>query len=369
MQYRAAHALVFYAEGETGLIGLNYLQNKRFAGKADIITLLSAMGDWATVDSLAQTLGVTDPALLSQNLEQLADAGIVIREGSSEAEREDAHFSAWKWGAPAALYHHIVQDREVMSVDEALEKQREKIDTADQPDAYFVPEASAEKIELPRAWALDDAALGATMDARRSVREVSGAPVSLGAVSDCLRAGFGINGYTQNEAGVRLPYALTPSGGARNPYDAFVYAAAVDGLAPGIYRYAPLAHALVRVGEASVSFSEMLGGQDWPDRMACFILMRADFARSMWKYDDANAYRVMLIEAGHIGQNIMLAATAHGLTACPSAALNHAQVAHDLGHTDDPVKAAIYALGLGHPDAEAAEAQIITDADLPFAMT
>ena len=29
----------------------------------------------------------------------------------------------------------------------------------------------------------------------------------------------------------------------------------------------------------------------------------------MWKYDDPNAYRVVLIEAGHIGQNIMLAAT------------------------------------------------------------
>ena len=30
----------------------------------------------------------------------------------------------------------------------------------------------------------------------------------------------------------------------------------------------------------------------------------------MWKYSDSNAYRVVLIEAGHIGQNIMLAATA-----------------------------------------------------------
>ena len=33
-----------------------------------------------------------------------------------------------------------------------------------------------------------------------------------------------------------------------------------------------------------------------------------------------DAYRVVLIEAGHIGQNIMLAATREGLSACPTAA-------------------------------------------------
>ncbi|MEQ8658040.1 MAG: SagB/ThcOx family dehydrogenase [Hyphomicrobiales bacterium] len=369
MHYRASHALVFYAEGETGLIGLNYLQNKRFAGKTDIITLLGVMREWLPIAAIAQALGAEDTTLLTSQLENLVDAGIVIREGSAEAAREDAHFTAWKWGAPAALYHHIVQDRPVMSVDEALKKQREKFDTTDQPDAYFAPDASDIKINLPREWGFGGAELGASMDGRRTLRDVSNAPVSQLALSDCLRAGFGINGYTQNEAGIRLPLAFTPSGGARNPYDAFVFADKVEGLAPGIYRYAPLAHALVPGGEKSVGFSKMLGDQDWPDKMPCFIVLRADFSRSMWKYDDANAYRVALIEAGHIGQNVMLAASAHGLTACPSAALDHAQLAKDLGHTDDPVKAAVYALGIGHPDTELLDDSAEPNSDLPFAMT
>ncbi|WP_375569397.1 SagB family peptide dehydrogenase [Ahrensia marina] len=369
MHYRASHALVFYAEGETGLVGLNYLQNKRFAGKSDIITLLGVMGDWSTPGAIAEALGINDEQLLSVQLNNLADSGIVVREGSDEAELEDAHFSAWKWGAPAALYHHIVQDRPVMSVDEALDKQREKIDTTDQPDAYFVPGAADKKIELPREWCFADYDLGQSMDGRRSVREVTAAPISMEALSDCLRAGFGINGYTQNDAGVRLPLSFTPSGGARNPYDAFVFAETVEGLVPGIYRYAPLSHALVPCGQKSAGFSAMLGGQDWPDRMSCFIVLRADFSRSMWKYDDANAYRVALIEAGHIGQNVMLAATAHSLTACPSAALNHAQLAEDLGHTDDPVKAAVYALGLGHPDQSLAGKENDPKAGQPYSMT
>jgi nitroreductase len=48
----------------------------------------------------------------------------------------------------------------------------------------------------------------------------------------------------------------------------------------------------------------------------------------------------------------MLSASAHGLSACPSAAINHSLVAEKLGHTGEPAKAAIYALTLGYPDPE-----------------
>ena len=65
----------------------------------------------------------------------------------------------------------------------------------------------------------------------------------------------------------------------------------------------------------------------------------------MWKYKDANAYRVVLIEAGHIGQNIMLAATSHGLSACPTAALSHLAIKRLLG-LDRLTDAPIYALTL-----------------------
>lgn len=353
MKYKAARALVFYTEGDTGLLGYNYLQNKRFACQADIITLLQAIGDWHNVGAISKLLSADDEVLLAQQLAGLAAAGVLLLEGSDEASREQAHFDIWKWGSPAALYHHAVQDRPVMPVDEALALQRERIGSVDQPDPYFVPESDADKVELPRNWGFEAATLSSAMEGRRTVREPLKKPVLLAALSDCLKAGFGINGYTENEAGVRLPFSYTPSGGARNPYDAFVFAREVEGLEPGLYQYAPLAQSLVRRGPCTTSFSEILGGQDWPDSMPCMIILRADFSRSMWKYHDANAYRVALIEAGHIGQNIMLAASAHGLSACPSAAINHSLVAGELGHTDDPAKAAIYALTLGYPEPDA----------------
>lgn len=354
MQYKAAKALVFYTEGDTGLIGYNYLQNKRFACQADIITLLQSIGDWHSVAAISTLLQADDEALLAQQLAGLSDAGVLLADGSPQAAREQAHFDVWKWGSPAALYHYAVQDRPVMPVDEALALQRERIGSVDQPEPYFMPDADAQTVELPSGWGYGEVPLATAMEGRRTVRDPLKKPVLLATLSDCLKAGFAINGNTENEAGVRLAFSYTPSGGARNPYDAFVFARDVNGLSPGLYQYAPLAHSLVRKGPCDASFSEILGGQDWPDLMPCMIILRADFRRSMWKYHDANAYRVALIEAGHIGQNIMLSASAHGLSACPSAAINHALVAQKLGHTGDPAKAAIYALTLGYPDPQAA---------------
>jgi nitroreductase len=72
----------------------------------------------------------------------------------------------------------------------------------------------------------------------------------------------------------------------------------------------------------------------------------------MWKYEDPNAYRVVMIEAGHIGQNIMLVATENGLTACPTAALDHARAKEKLG-LKAITQAPIYALTLSAPAVEA----------------
>ncbi len=160
---------------------------------------------------------------------------------------------------------------------------------------------------------------------------------------------MGIVGETRNCVGT-LPLAMTPSGGARNPYEAYVYARSVEGLAPGFYHYDAIDHTLARVdGDALPPPSDLLGGQRWTDAMPCILLLYARFERTMWKYDDANAYRVVLIEAGHIGQNVMLAATRNGLSACPTAALSHTRINDCIAPEARLTHAPIYALTLSQP--------------------
>ena len=119
---------------------------------------------------------------------------------------------------------------------------------------------------------------------------------------------------------------VTPSGGARNPFELYVYARNVTGLEPGFYHYAALDHDLGLVRAGQVEIAALLGGQSWPGRAAAVVFLVAHFPRSMWKYHLAPAYRVVVIEAGFISQNIALAATEHGLSAVPSGALTQPMI-------------------------------------------
>jgi SagB-type dehydrogenase family enzyme len=206
-------------------------------------------------------------------------------------------------------------------------------------------------VKLPPA--LDDNDLLQLMAQRRTVRTAGASDISLRHLSDCLFAGFGITGRTTNCVGV-LPLGMTPSGGARNPYEAYVYARSVEGLDPGFYHYSGVEHTLARLGTNEMPLpSSLLNGQEWADEMPCVIILMAQLERTMWKYDDANAYRVVLIEAGHIGQNIMLAATKHGLSACPTAALGHSELTRCIAPTAKLTHTPVYALTLAKPGAQA----------------
>jgi len=187
--------------------------------------------------------------------------------------------------------------------------------------------------------------------ARRTRRDARPVPITAAQLAECLFAGLGIVGEVATETGT-LPLATTPSGGARNPFEAYVFARQIEGLEAGIYHYSARQHSLRRLPDHPIPpFAALLGNQGWADAMPCLIVLVAQFERTMWKYSDSNAYRVVLIEAGHIGQNITLAATNQGLSACPTAALAHSAIHECLGLTR-LTHAALYALTLSVPKSD-----------------
>jgi SagB-type dehydrogenase family enzyme len=345
MRIRAAKTLVFAREGGQ-IVAFNYLAKSTFACTADLLSFLSMVEEWSDSDDILRLMPLSDPEEFATTIRSLVDAHALIEEGSELAGREEAFRSTWKWGTPAALLHFSVQDNSYMSLEESETFQQSKFDECPPPSLDLRSKDDDETIRLPAALGGND--LLQLMARRRTVRTAGEAPIRLDQLSDCLFAGLGITGQTSNCVGA-LPLKMTPSGGARNPYEAFVYARSVEGLAPGFYHYSAYDHSLDRVeGDALPPPSELLGGQTWADSMPCLIVLSAWFERTMWKYEDANAYRVVLIEAGHIGQNVMLAATRHGLSACPSAALSHSRINACIGG-DTFMHAPIYAMGLCRP--------------------
>ena len=63
------------------------------------------------------------------------------------------------------------------------------------------------------------------MRARRTVRGFINKPVTLDEIGTCLFAGLGIVGFYEHDDLGRMPLKMTPSGGARNPFEAYVYPA------------------------------------------------------------------------------------------------------------------------------------------------
>lgn len=342
MQLRSSKTLVFTPdEVEDNLIGINFLTKDVFGCSADVASRLPRQ--WVDADDFARLNFQGDKAAVRALIEN----GAVVVAGSDLERRESEYLLDWRWSLPIGLMHFCLEDLDFMTVEETEESQQEHLATEPQPELYLRNAGAV--TSLPAVLGNND--LIDLMARRRTVR-ASGAPsISLANLSECLFAGLGITGETPNCVG-KLPLGMTPSGGARNPYEAYVFAKNVEDLDPGIYHYSAIDHDLGRLSANELpAFSDLVGGQEWADEMPAMIVLVANLQRTMWKYSDPNAYRVVLIEAGHIGQNIMLTATENGMSACPTAALNHSIIKRLLG-LDGPTVAPIYALTLGVPGKE-----------------
>ena len=109
-----------------------------------------------------------------------------------------------------------------------------------------------------------------------------------------------------------------PSAGARHPFETYLAVNRVEELTPGLYRYLPLTHQLLFL-EPSDQLLEPLAkanlGQRFVGQSACVFIWSCIPYRAEWRYQN-HAHKNMLIDVGHICQNLYLAAEALGAGTC-----------------------------------------------------
>ena len=341
MLVRTSRTLALSATAE-GVEGINFLSGTPFTINADVLSILSGLHEWEIADELVATFGLSN-----DQVSALLQLGLLVAQDTPEATREAEFEEKWQWGLPAAALHFSLQDRAFTSVDDAEVAQVERLGDRPQPPLTESNDAATIVSLLPNPQTADN--LLQTMARRRTVRESTDLALSLASLSTLLFSGLGITGHTQNKAG-KLPLKMTPSGGARNPYEGFVYARRVEGLEPGIHHYSASEHTLGLVDrEPELTPAQLVGDQPWVDEAAAIVFLVAHLDRTMWKYDDPNAYRVVFIEAGHIFQNMMLVATQAGWSACPTAAISRRKTLSTLRVDDSVVVEPVYALALMDP--------------------
>jgi SagB-type dehydrogenase family enzyme len=205
-------------------------------------------------------------------------------------------------------------------------------------------------VSLPAAAPLE-ATLARVIERRASRRTFGSASVAAPALAALLNAGYGVTHALEADDGTPLlPLRAVPSGGALYPLEVFVAALRVDGLAPGVHHLDPLRSSLETV-RAGIEVDEVAALSTYPEIVsgcAALILIAAVFGRSRFKYG-LRGYRFALLEAGHVAQNIVLAATALDLASVPLGGFYDRRADAFLG-LDGVNESTLYTIAVGVPD-------------------
>jgi SagB-type dehydrogenase family enzyme len=148
-------------------------------------------------------------------------------------------------------------------------------------------------------------------------------------------------------------FKASPSGGARHPIEVYPVILRVEGVEPGVYHYSVERHALERIGDVpqAAELVHLCGGQQWIADAAVVFFMTAVVTRSMWKYASSHAYRVVLLDAGHLGQTFHLVCTNIGLAPFTTAAVRGTEIEALVG-LDGVSEIVVYAAASGRPTEE-----------------
>ena len=170
-------------------------------------------------------------------------------------------------------------------------------------------------VELPRPL-LPATPVADALAARRSARDLRGAPPTRADLSALLHAGYGVTGRGGAEAGA-VPLRAVPSGGALYPLELYVVARCDAAVPAGLYHYDPLRHVLEQLELGPLP--GLLPAMVFPNLVAQashVVVVTAMFWRTRFKYGQ-RGFRFALLEAGHVAQNLLLACAALELAAVP----------------------------------------------------
>ncbi len=193
---------------------------------------------------------------------------------------------------------------------------------------------------------------------RRSRRTFKDTPITLEELSFLLWSTQGIQKIIpayKNTGYITL--RPVPSAGGRHSFETYIAANNVTGLDKGIYTYLPIDHKLAFM-YAENNLEEKLihayGGENYKDeaqwlgKAPLVMLWSCIPERGEWRYH-MEAHRLMLIDIGHVCQNLYLACEGLEFGVCAIAAYIQKEF-DSLLHLDGKNEFTVYASGIGKLD-------------------
>jgi SagB-type dehydrogenase family enzyme len=153
--------------------------------------------------------------------------------------------------------------------------------------------------------------------------------VTLGTLSTLLRCGYGLRERTPEQNG-----RTVPSAGGLYPIEIYIILfRPIETCAAGVYHYNIKRHALEPVLLMQFSPEEINAfapAHPWLAEMTGMIILTSVFHRTTEKYGD-RGYRYILLEAGHIAQNILLAGVEQETKVIPIGGVDEGAIERSIG--------------------------------------
>ncbi|HYX26966.1 MAG TPA: SagB/ThcOx family dehydrogenase [Pyrinomonadaceae bacterium] len=182
---------------------------------------------------------------------------------------------------------------------------------------------------------------------RRSCRAYDGSAVTQDQLSTVLQNSYGITGRAMLPFKIEQRLRAAPSGGGLYPLEVYAACFDVEGITPGIYHYRTIDHHIepIKLGQFRDEFGRAFFYEEMFQKLPLLVIITGVLKRSSIKYNE-RAYRFMLLEAGHVGQNLCLSATALKLGSVMLGGFMDDDVSTLLG-VDGLQEAALYSAAIG----------------------
>lgn len=196
----------------------------------------------------------------------------------------------------------------------------------------------------PRKIELGNIELIEAIEKRRSLRKYSNKPLTLEEVSYLLWCTQGIKEIRP----IPITRRNVPSAGSRHAFETYLLINNVEGLRPGVYRFLAVDHKLVEVNlkeDNADRITDACLKQTMVKKSAVTFLWSAVPYRMKWRYGE-RAYRYLLLDVGHVCQNLYLAAEDIKGGACAIAAYEDDAI-NDILNLDGKEEFVIYIATVG----------------------
>jgi len=217
------------------------------------------------------------------------------------------------------------------------------LDWANKPETYK-SYPSSKTIQLHNALREVTMGFGEVLRRRKSIRAFSNQPLSLDDLGFLLWASTGIQRVEQG-----YEFRTAPSAGALYPIETYIAANNIEAVDSGIYHYNIKNHALEEIKTGN--FGEVLAhaalGQQICATASVVFIWTAMFERSKWKYNQ-RAYRYIYLDAGHIAENLALAAASINCGSCQVGAFFDDEI-NSIVDIDGAEESTILLSVIGHP--------------------